>query len=61
MSADSSHDRAGLCSFVFKDGRQCRLPVYTQGADLCLPHALKGRLLASAEELGRLIYRSVWR
>ena len=55
MSTDSSHDRIGLCSFVFKDGRQCRLPVHTQGADHCLPHALKYRRVAQAEELGQLI------
>ena len=55
MSTDSSHERTGLCSFVFKDGRQCRLPVHTQGADHCLPHTLKHRRLARAEELGQLI------
>ena len=31
------------------------MSVYAQGADLCLPHALKHRLLARAEELGQLI------
>ena len=55
MSTDSSHDRIGLCSFVFKDGRPCRLPVHAQGADHCLPHALKYRRVARAEELGQLI------
>ncbi len=55
MSANCFNDRAGLCSFVFKDGRQSRLPVHAQGADHCLPHALKYRRVARAEELGQLI------
>jgi hypothetical protein len=55
MSANCSNDRAGLCSFVFKDGRHCRLPVHAQGADHCLPHALKYRRIARAEELGQII------
>jgi len=55
MSANCSKDRAGLCSFTFKDGRQCHLPVCAQSPEHCLPHALKHRRIARAEELGQLI------
>ncbi len=41
MSANRSKDRSSLCSFMFVDGRHCRIPRRADHPYLCAFHARK--------------------
>jgi len=53
MSTNHSKDRANLCSFMFVDGRYCRIPRQAGNPYLCAFHARKEAQALAGQEAGK--------
>ena len=53
MSTNHSKDRANLCSFMFVDGRYCRIPRQAGNPYLCAFHARKEAQALAGKEAGK--------
>jgi hypothetical protein len=53
MSTNRSNDRASLCSFMFVDGRRCRIPRRVDHPYLCAFHARKEAQTLAGEVAGK--------
>jgi hypothetical protein len=53
MSTNRSKDRASLCSFMFVDGRRCRIPRRVGHPYLCVFHARKEAQTLAGQAAGR--------
>jgi len=55
MSTNRSKDRSSLCSFMFVDGRHCRIPRQAGHPYLCAFHARKDAQALAGQEAGEEI------
>src|SRR5467141_777733 len=55
MSTNRSKDRSSLCSFMFVDGRRCRIPRQLGHPYLCAFHARKDAQALAGEAAGKEI------
>jgi len=55
MPSKTAQDRASLCSFLFADGRQCRMLKKNKTPEFCYFHQLLADQLADAIEAGEQI------
>jgi len=55
MSTNRSKDRSSLCSFMFVDGRRCRIPRQVGHPYLCAFHARKDAQALAGQEAGEEI------
>jgi hypothetical protein len=53
MSTNRSKDRSSLCSFMFVDGRYCRIPRQAGNPYLCAFHARKEAQALAGQEAGK--------
>ena len=53
MSTNRSQDRASLCSFLFVDGRKCRIPRAVDHPYLCAFHARKEAQTLAGQAAGK--------
>src|SRR5712664_22570 len=53
MSTNRSKDRSSLCSFMFVDGRHCRIPRQVGHPYLCAFHARKAAQALAGEAAGK--------
>ncbi len=53
MSTNRSKDRSSLCSFMFVDGRHCRIPRRADHPYLCAFHARKEAQALAGEAAGK--------
>ncbi len=53
MSTNRSKDRSSLCSFMFVDGRYCRIPRQLGHPYLCAFHARKDAQALAGEAAGK--------
>ena len=53
MSTNHSKDRSSLCSFMFVDGRYCRIPRQAGNPYLCAFHARKEAQALAGQEAGK--------
>ena len=53
MSTNRSKDRSSLCSFMFVDGRHCRIPRQLGHPYLCAFHARKDAQALAGEAAGK--------
>src|ERR1700687_5285739 len=53
MSTHHSKDRSSLCSFMFVDGRRCRIPRQAGNPYLCAFHARKEAQAIAGEAAGK--------
>ena len=55
MPSKTDQDRASLCSFLFADGRQCRMLKKNKAPEFCYFHQLHADQVADAIEAGEQI------
>ena len=55
MSSKTAQDRASLCSFLFADGRQCRMLKKNKSSEFCYFHQQHADLIDDAIEAGQKI------
>ena len=55
MSSKTTRDRASLCSFLFADGRQCRMLKKNKSSEFCHFHQLHADQIDDAIEAGKRI------